>query len=133
MPAPTFRVIKADTAQQIVYGWASVAVTVNGEPVEDLQDDVIAPEDLEQTSIDFMLTSRESGVMHEGKAVGQVIASLVTTPEIVKAFFGDDVTVQTGWILGVKLADPDTFRQVQEGKLAMLSIQGTADREEIQG
>jgi len=123
-----FLIIKADPAQQIVYGWGNVSIA-DGDLVTDLQGDQIEPADLERAVTDFMLHSRESGVMHEGEPVGDVVASLVTTPDVMKAFFGDEVkTVPVGWMLGVKVRNKAIFRRVVAGELKAFSIQGTADR-----
>ena len=125
------QVIKADHAQQVVYGWAGQYTDAEGIPVVDLQGDVIAPEEIEKASYAYLLDKRDNGVMHEGKTVGKIVASLVTTPDVIKAFFGDDVRCPVGWIIGVKYPDKHIFKAVVDGKLAMFSIQGQADREEL--
>ena len=130
MLAPDRPVIKVDQSQQIVYGWAGQYLTESGQPLEDLQGDVITPEEIEKASYEYVLEKRASGVMHEGKTVGHIVASLVTTPDVVKAFFGPDVKVPVGWIIGVKYPDKTIFKKVVSGELSMFSIQGTADRVE---
>jgi hypothetical protein len=123
-----FQIIRKDSSQHIVYGWGSASIA-HGDTVVDLQDDAIAPEELEQMVTAFMLNSRESGVMHEGEPVGRVIASLVTMPDVMKAFFGDQVPdVPIGWILGVKIENQAAWQQVLDGTLKAFSIQGTAER-----
>lgn len=126
-----FQIIRKDKAQQIVYGWASVSVD-DGELVTDLQGDQIEPDELEKAVTDFMLNYRAqeaggSGVMHETEPMCEVIASLVTTPDIVKAF-GLSEKLPIGWILGLKVLDPEVWRRVESGELKALSIQGTAER-----
>lgn len=124
-----FRIAKTDAAQQTVYGWANVAIR-DGEQVVDLQGDVIAPAELERAVTKFMIDSRQSGVMHEGSATGEVIASIVTTPDVVKAMFGDNVPdgLPVGWFVGVKIHDAKVFKRVVSGELSMFSIQGSAKR-----
>lgn len=126
----SFQVLKTDTTQQIVYGWGSVSFS-NGGLVTDLQGDQIEPEELERAVVEFMLDYRTSGVMHEGGAVGIVVASLVTTPDIVEAF-GLGPNIPVGWILGVKVQDKQTWQRVVSGELQAFSIQGTSEREEIE-
>jgi hypothetical protein len=126
-----FQIIRKDKAQQVVYGWASVSVD-DGELVTDLQGDQIEPDELEKAVTDFMLNYRAqeaggSGVMHETEPMCEVIASLVTTPDIVKAF-GLAEKLPIGWILGLKVLDADVWRRVESGELKALSIQGSADR-----
>lgn len=124
-----FEIAKTDAAQQIVYGWANVSVDAGGEHVTDLQGDIIDPVDLDKAVVKFMLESRQSGVMHKGESVGDVVASVVTTPEIMKAMFGDSVPAHpVGWFIGVKIADPKVFKRAVDGDLAMFSIQGSAER-----
>jgi hypothetical protein len=127
-----FNIIRKDASQRIVYGWASVSVA-DGELVTDLQGDQIEPDELERAVAQYLLDYRAQeveagGVMHETSGTEcEVIASLVTTPDICKAFgLGDDVPV--GWILGLKVLDDDTWARIVSGELKALSIQGTAER-----
>lgn len=124
-------IVKVDQAQQVVFGWAGQYVDVDGQPIVDLQGDIIEPSEIEKASFGYLTDHRASGIMHEGKAVGHIVASLVTTPDVVKAFFGDDVKMPVGWIIGVKYDNPAIFKRVVDGELPMFSIQGTADREEV--
>ena len=124
--------LKVDEAQQIVYGWAGQYLDEHGRLLEDLQGDMIDPAEVERAAYQYVLEKRESGVMHEGKTVGHIVASLVTTPDVVKAFFGD-VKVPVGWLIGVKYPDKEVFKKVVSGELAMFSIQGNADRVEDNG
>lgn len=126
-----FQLLKADASRHVVYGWASVSVK-DGDLVTDLQGDQIEPECLEQAVEDFMLeyragTADGAGVMHETAPKCEVIASLVTTPDIVKAFgLGDNLPI--GWILGLKVLDEATWQRVVSGELKAFSIQGTAEK-----
>ncbi len=129
-----FEFIKKDESQHVVYGWASISVESDGQVVTDLQGDQIDPDELEQAVTDFMLSYRAheadgAGVMHETESKCEVIASLVTTPDIVKAFgLGKDLPI--GWILGLKVMDDAIWQRVMSGELKALSIQGTAERVE---
>jgi len=126
-----FQIIRKSEAQHVVYGWASVSVDEGG-LVTDLQGDQIEPEALEQAVEDFMLSYRAqeaggAGVMHETEPMCEVIASLVTTPDIVQAFgLGENIPI--GWILGLKVLDEGVWQRVVSGELKALSIQGTAER-----
>lgn len=104
----------------------------DGDLITDLQGDQIDPAELERAVVEFMLDYRESGAMHEGESVGTVVASLVTTPDVVAAFkLGPDVPI--GWILGVKVRDSAVWARVVSGELKAFSIQGTANREDADG
>lgn len=143
-PGPMrFTVLKTDPAKHVVYGWGSVStdkgavitdprfVNKEGE-VTDLQGDQIDPAELEQAVEDFMLDVRASGIMHEGEKQGDVIASFVTTPDLCKAFGLPD-NFPVGWMLGVKVSSPTVWKAVEDGTLKAFSIQGTADREPLDG
>lgn len=125
-----FNLLKADASRHVVYGWASVSVK-DGDLVTDLQGDQIEPDVLEQAVEDFMLeyragTADGAGIMHETAPKCEVIASLVTTPEICEAFgLGCD---QVGWILGLKVMDEAVWARVVSGELKAFSIQGTAEK-----
>jgi hypothetical protein len=123
-------ILKSDEAQQVVYGWAGKYVGADGKPLVDLQGDIIEPEEVEKAAVDFMLEHRASGIMHEGKSVGTIVASLVTTPEIVKALFGSEAVVPVGWLIGVKYPDKEVYKRVVSGELSMFSIQGSAEAED---
>src|SRR5579864_2590413 len=101
-PGCDMDILKVDEAQQVVYGWAGRYTEPDGSPVVDLQGDVVDPDEIERASYDYVLNKRASGVMHEGKSVGQIVASLVTTPDVVKAFFPESAgKMPIGWIIGV--------------------------------
>lgn len=127
MPLPN-HLVKVDTPQRAVYGYASVS-EINGEPVVDLQGDMIDPVELERAAMEYMLQHRDSGVMHEGQAVGKAFASLVTTPEITKALLGFE-SDRVGWLLGVQYTDDAVFKKVVAGELPMFSIQGRSEKVE---
>ena len=54
------KVLKFDTERQYVFGWASVAITKDGQQVEDLQGDLIDVDDLEEAAYQFALQYRET-------------------------------------------------------------------------
>lgn len=123
-----FNVYKARDDQQLVSGWANVALDKNGEAPLDWQDDVIAPETLEKAAIQFMLDYRGSGEMHKGNSKGTVVESIVLTKEKQRAIGIPEGTVPEGWFITVKVHDPEVFAKVKDGTYRMFSIQGTAKR-----
>lgn len=123
-------VIKASNDEQnIVFGWASVAVKADGEQLVDLQDDVIEPAELEKAAYDFMLFSRSADEMHNGRPIGQMIESFLDTPEKRKAM-GLPVTKDVRWWVGFKLS-PEAYAKVKDGTYKMLSIEGGATPVEV--
>lgn len=123
-----FDVHKAREDEQLVSGWANVALDKSGEAPLDWQDDVIAPETLEKAAINFMLDYRDSGEMHKGKSKGTVVESIVLTKEKQAAIGIPEGTVPEGWFITVKVHDPEVFAKVKDGTYRMFSIQGTAKR-----
>lgn len=126
-----FRIVAKREDERVAYGWAQVSATAAGERIVDLQGDLVEPAELERASIDFMLTSRDSGVMHRGAPVASVVASLVTTPEILKALGVPEGLLPCGWFIGVKVHDSAVWKRVRDGELKMFSIEGRADREGV--
>ena len=58
-------ITKANDDKMLAFGWANVAVTADGERIEDWQHDIIEPEELENAAYNFVELYREGGEMHE--------------------------------------------------------------------
>lgn len=145
-----FCISKLDDNQSLVFGWANVSVAKStaaadgGYPIFDLQKDSIPPLELEKGAYDFVLDFREADEMHEGSAVGQLVESMVFTPEKLEKFATDPAsglvdkavlsTLQkvfpTRWWVGFKL-EKSAYNAVKSGKYKMFSIAGEADREDV--
>lgn len=123
-----FNVHKAREEEQLVSGWANVAINKDGSVPLDWQDDVIAPATLEKAAINFMMDYRGSGEMHEGDSKGTVVESIVLTKDKQAAIGIPEGTVPEGWFITVKVHDPEVFAKVKDGTYRMFSIQGTARR-----
>lgn len=126
----SYEVAKADDDAQILFGWASVAVTKEGDEVVDAHDDVIAIEDLENAAYDFVLKSRASGEDHAGQTDGEVVESIVFTEEKLEALGLAKGALPLGWWIGVHIPDRESFERAKTAK-QMFSIEGTAVREEV--
>lgn len=128
-----YTITKTVEAQRLVFGYASVAALPDGTLLEDLQGDVIAPEDLEKAAYDFAEHYRAVNEMHAGEDVGAIVESFVLTPEKLAAMgFPADVAKTMGvrhWI-GARVS-PEVFAKVKAGTLRMFSIEGSAVREEV--
>jgi hypothetical protein len=122
---------KVDTDKRQIFGWASVT-SVNGQPVVDLQDDVLDLEEIEKAAYSFVQKSRIGGNMHQKEETGPIhvsdmIESMVITPEKKKAMGLPD-EVPEGWWVGFKVNDDQTWADAKAGKLAGLSIHGSGRR-----
>lgn len=129
----TVEIAKARTSddKQLVSGWASVSVNADGSLPLDWDDDVIPISVLEKAAIDFMIEYRDSGVSHEGSAVGIVVESIVFTKEKQEAMGIPEGTVPEGWFITVKINDKDVYAKVKDGTYKMFSIQGLCKSVEL--
>lgn len=137
-----FLIAKVDDAQHLVFGYANVSVTKRGTLVEDLQNDIIPPDELEKAAYQFVLHFRDSDEMHQGPVIGKLVESMVFTPEKLKRLATDVRTgvvdeqglavitkmVPTGWWVGFHIPDSTIFAKVKSGEYAMFSIAGEADK-----
>lgn len=126
-----FAIAKIDTQQQMVFGWANVALRKDGSQVEDSQGDIIDLDDLEQAAYHFVLKARAAGVMHKGSAVGTLVESLVCTPAKLQALGLAPDALPSGWWVGFYIPDTQVFSKIKNGTYAMFSIQGVGLREEV--
>ena len=74
-------ITKKDEEKQYVFGWAKIAVDENGKQLVDRQNDLIDPEELEQTAYTYVEFYREAGEMHERGGAGVLIESIIFTKE----------------------------------------------------
>jgi hypothetical protein len=126
----SFRIAKLDPDQNLVFGWASVAVQKDGTTLVDKQGDVIDPQELETAAYDFVLDFREADEMHDQVTKGALVESLVVTPAKLESMGLAPDALPMGWWVGFKV-EPATFAKVRAGQLSMFSIEGKAQREEI--
>ena len=126
-----FKIQKSDDEKMLAFGWANVAVTAGGKQVEDYQEDMIDPEELEQAAYSFVELYREGGEKHERGGVAVLVESLVFTKEKISALGIAEGALPEGWWIGFKVTDPGVWVKVKSGEYPMFSIEGAAIREEI--
>lgn len=129
-PTAVDGIAKIDEDQRIVWGWASMA-NLNGQPVIDSQQDIIAVEDLQFAAHDFMRESRVGGQMHKVFGIGTVVDSIVLTKGLQDAL-GIDLGHES-WLIGLHVTDDAAWARVKSGELREFSIGGTAVREPLAG
>ena len=120
-----------DDERRLAFGWASVAIRVDGEQIEDWQNDMIDPEDLESAAYNFVELYREGGEMHEKGDVAVLIESVVFTEEKQEAIGIPPGTLPVGWWIGFHVTDSEVWEKVKNGEYSMFSIGGEAERVEI--
>ena len=117
-----FKIAKSDDDKMLAFGWANVSITADGELIEDYQEDIIEPEEL----------YREGGEMHERGGAAVLIESVVFTEEKMKAMGIPEGTLPVGWWIGFKVLDEDVWEKVKSGEYPMFSIEGEAERVEVE-
>ena len=126
-----FRIHKSDDDQMLAFGWASVAVTENGEQIEDWQEDMIDPDVLEHAAYQFVELYREGGEMHERGGAAVLVESMVFTEKKMKSLGIPSGTLPVGWWIGFKVTDPDVWEKVKNGTYNMFSIEVEAERADV--
>lgn len=126
----SFSVYKTDDDKRLVFGWASIAITADGEQLEDLQHDMIDPEDLEETVYEYVLNFRDTGEQHNPRLrkKGKLVESCVFTVEKQKAMGLPEGILPVGWWIGFKIEDDEAWEKVKNGTYKMFSIEGKAQR-----
>lgn len=127
-----FQIMKSDDDKMLAFGWASVAIRVDGEVVVDWQKDIIEPDELENAAYEFVRLYREGGEMHERGGAAVLIESVVFTEEKMQAIGIPAGTIPVGWWIGFKVTDSDVWEKVKDGTYQMFSIEGTAERVETE-
>ena len=68
-----FTITKSDDDRHLVFGWANIAVAADGRRIEDLQKDVIDPEELENAVykyvLNFVMVEKNTSLPCERKQV----------------------------------------------------------------
>ena len=76
-----FKITKRDDEQMLAFGWANVSIRSDGELIEDWQEDIVEPEDLEQAAYEFVQLYREGGEMHERERITRAILKRLWIPK----------------------------------------------------
>ena len=128
--AGTFNIFKADQDKRLVFGWASVAITADGQQIEDVQKDMIDPEDLEEAAYSYVLNFRDTGEEHIPtlRKKGKLVESCVFTKEKQQAIGIPEGIVPEAWWVGFYIEDDDAWEKIKNGTYTMFSIEGKAKR-----
>jgi len=130
---PDTHVLKADTMRQLVFGWSSVAVTKDGQTIEDSHGDRIDPQDLEDAAYGFVLKFRDMNERHQDSVTGVLVESFVVTPEKLEKMGLPPGALPTGWWTGFYVADAAVFAKIMSGEYTIFSIEGSAVRTPTEG
>lgn len=125
-----YTIAKMDNDKRLVFGWASISITTEGEQLEDLQHDLINPEDLEEAVYEYVLHFRDTGEEHRPhlRKKGKLVESCVFTAEKQRAMGLPEGILPVGWWIGFKIEDDEAWEKVKNGTYRMFSIEGKAQR-----
>lgn len=126
-------VIKSDDDRRLVFGWANVAVRVDGEQIVDWQQDMIDIAELEKAAYGYVAEFGTAGEMHRRGGVGRVIESIVFMKEKAAALGIPPDIMPEGWWIGFQITDDVVWEKIKNGEYSMFSIEGTAVREPVEG
>lgn len=128
-------ITKRDDERRMVFGFAKFSEDPEnrGYLLIDKQDDVITPEDLEDSAYEYVLHSRDSGEMHVSKGSATLVESVVITPEKLEAWGLKGDSVPIAWWTGyhvheVEKGQPDPFDKIKKGEYTAFSVEGLAAR-----
>lgn len=129
-----YTILKTDNDKRLIFGWASISITADGEQLEDRQQDMIDPEDLEESAYEYVLKFRDTGEEHipTMRKKGKLVESCVFTVEKQKAMGIPEGTLPVGWWVGFKIEDDAAWERVKNGTYRMFSVEGVATREPVE-
>lgn len=125
-----FAILKSSDDKRLVFGWASIAVAADGGQVEDIQQDVIEPADLEEAAYEYVLHFRDTGEEHQPgyRKKGKLVESCVFTKDKQRAMGLPEGILPEGWWIGFYIEDDDAWERIKNGTYRMFSIEGRAER-----
>ena len=126
-------VVKFDTEQQLVFGWAYVAMNKEGKVVYDKSGDFVDEEsmaELEKSAYDFVLKTRVGDEMHDFGNHSTLVESMIFTPDKIEKL-GLTGNIPVGWWVGFHVDNPDLWSRYQSGERVAFSIGGVGSREQV--
>lgn len=119
-------VIKSDTDDHLVFGWANVAVRPDGTEVVDSHGDHFPTEDLEYAAYVYVLKFREADEMHTAEVKARLVESFFVTPFKLERMGLPANSLPQGWWVGFYVEDDVLWEKVKKGEYRMFSIAGVA-------
>lgn len=129
-----FDIRKTNEDKKLVFGWALVSATSDGQQIIDHQGDIVDQEDLEEGAYEYVLNFRDAGEEHNGslRKKARMVESVVFTEEKLQAMGIPSGTVPYGWWIGFYVDDDRTWELIKDGTYKMFSVEGKAIREPIE-
>lgn len=121
-------IAKMNDDQHLVFGWANVSITKDGEVPLDWEGDITAPHVLEKAAYQYVLKNKGTGEMHQGESVGYLVESVMMTKQKQEAMGIPEGIVPEGWWIGFYIPDDEVVAKIKDGTYNMFSIQGKAKK-----
>lgn len=128
LPDNEYVVAKSKDDEQLVFGWANIALMKDGTIPFDWQGDIVPLEVLEKAAYEYVQFYGQTGEEHQGEAFGKVVESMVFTPQKMACLGIPEGTVHYGWWIGFHIPDKEIFEKIKNGTYKMFSIQGRTKR-----
>lgn len=113
--------------KRLVFGFFSI-VEMQGQPVVDLQGDVIFEKDLEEAVYKYVKNSRMGDEKHDSRCKATLVESMLFTKEKQKAL-GIDLGF-SGWWGGFHVHDDKMWEKIKNGEYESFSIGGAGKYEQ---
>lgn len=130
-------VSKTDEDKRLAFGWAYITHDKDGNLIVDKSGEYVEdPDELEKAAYDYVVKSRQQGDLHQRSManevvpVGSMVESMVFTPEKIEKMGLPAGSLPTGWWVGFKVADDETWGAIKRGERKSFSIHGKAKRKE---
>ena len=124
-------IMKTAEDKQLVFGWANICKTADGQIPLDWSGDVMDAESLEPAAYAHVLKYRATGERHQGEAKGILVESVMFTKEKMAAMGIPEGIVPEGWWVGYYIPDKNVFAKCKDGTYNMFSIQGGGIRHNL--
>ena len=131
----TFEPMIKDESQHLLFGWAYVAVSKDGEQMIDHSGEFIKEEnfeDLENATYLFNIAYRDADIRHSCIAKGQLVESIVMTKEKQRAMGIPEGTVPLGIWMGYFFEKDEDWAEIAKMDSPMYSLYGSAIKEEVE-
>lgn len=128
-------VLKTDSKERIVFGWAYVARNPSGGQVVDYSGDFVdSPErvaKMESAAYRFMENSRGGDSMHSMTKVATCVENVVFTPEKVAKMGLPADWAPSAWWTGFRVHDDKVWDLCERGEIRGFSIYGSGKRHAV--
>jgi len=119
-------ICKADETLRLVIGWASTS-TIDGEPVVDVQDEIVPASEIVRAAMDYMEGARPALLSHSGNPIGRVVFLFPFTNEITTSL---NITCRIeGIIVGIRVTNDSVWQAIVAGTIRAFSVGGFSEYE----